>query len=110
MGPSKEPAYLVRRGFRDRVFTGVERVALHNVRMKNPDVCVAQVSDIYAARVYAAQLRDAGIAVRVHGETSGPYPLSVGQMAVTELWVGCGDVEAAEEILRPDDVETDPLG
>jgi hypothetical protein len=67
--------------------------------MQSPDVCVAQVSDIYAARVYAAQLRDAGIAVRVHGETSGPYPLSVGQMAVTELWVGCGDVEAAEAVL-----------
>ena len=67
--------------------------------MDKPKVCVAEVSDIYAARVYAAKLVSAGIPVRVHGETSGPYHLSVEQMAVTELWVGCKDLSEAEAIL-----------
>ena len=74
--------------------------------MDEPQVCVAEVGDIYAARVYAAKLVAAGIPVRVHGETSGPYPLSIGQMAVTELWVGCEDLSESEAILAE---EGDPV-
>jgi hypothetical protein len=71
--------------------------------MDEPQVCVAEVADIYGARVYAAKLVAAGIPVRVHGETSGPYPLSIGQMAVTELWVGCRDLSDAEAIIAEED-------
>ncbi len=71
--------------------------------MDEPQVCVAEVPDIYAARVYAAKLAAAGIPVRVHGEALGPYPVSIGQMAVTELWVGCKDLSEAEAILAEED-------
>jgi hypothetical protein len=71
--------------------------------VEEPQVCVAEVADIYAARVYAAKLVAAGIPVRVHGETSGPYRLSIGQMAVTELWVACKDLSEAEAILAEEE-------
>jgi len=52
-----------------------------------PFVHLATVADPAAADLYAAMLRSAGIEARLHGESLGPYRLTVGEMAATEVWV-----------------------
>lgn len=62
-------------------------------------VPLTRVGDITAASILAALLRSEGIEVRVHSQSFGPYPVTVGQMAETELWVMSDRVEDASEIL-----------
>ena len=62
-------------------------------------VMVTTVGDIVAGNVLAARLRAEGIEVRVHSPALGPYPMTVGEMAATELWVLSDRVEEARSIL-----------
>ena len=62
-------------------------------------VMVTTVGDIVAGNVLAARLRAEGIEVRVHSQAFGPYPMTVGEMAATELWVLSDRVEDAKSIL-----------
>lgn len=60
---------------------------------------LTKVGDITAARVLAARLQAEGIEVRIHSQAFGPYPVTVGQMAESELWVMSDRVEEASRIL-----------
>lgn len=62
-------------------------------------VPLTRVGDVTAAHVLAAMLRAEGIEVRVHSQAFGPYPVTVGQMAETELWVLSDRVEEASRVL-----------
>lgn len=68
-------------------------------------VHLADLGDLLSARVAAAVLEDSGIEVRVHGESLGPYPVTVGRMAVTQLWVRSGDVEEASLVMLESEIE-----
>ncbi len=57
------------------------------------------VGDPNEAQITAARLRAAGIEVRLHGENFGPYPIPLGELAVTEVWVPSDRVDAATETL-----------
>ncbi len=50
-------------------------------------VCIARLSDVNEARVAAARLESEGVAARLHGEAFGPFPVTVGRLAETQLWV-----------------------
>jgi hypothetical protein len=50
-------------------------------------VRLATVGDVATARICAALLETEGIDVRLHGEALGPYPMTIGRFAETELWV-----------------------
>ena len=60
---------------------------------------VATVGDITSGNVLAARLRAEGIEVRVHSAAFGPYPMTVGGMAETEIWVMSDRLEEASSIL-----------
>ncbi|MDX1690472.1 MAG: DUF2007 domain-containing protein [Acidimicrobiia bacterium] len=62
-------------------------------------VRLATVGDVATARVCAALLEADGIEVRVHGESLGPYPMTVGEFAETELWVPNGRLEDARQVM-----------
>jgi len=57
------------------------------------------VGDVATARILAARLQAEGIEVRVHGDSLGPYPVTVGAMAETQLWVLSDRVEDASRLL-----------
>ena len=57
------------------------------------------VGDPHEAQITAARLRAAGIEVRMHGENFGPYPIGLGELAVTEIWVPGDRVDDATEVL-----------
>jgi hypothetical protein len=66
---------------------------------------LAVVGDPAAANVLAALLRSDGIAVRMHGESFGPYPVGVGGLAQVEVWVAddrLNDARAIVETWRTD--------
>jgi len=67
-------------------------------------VPVTRVGDVGTARVLAALLEAEGVAVRIHSEALGPYPMTVGDLAQAELWVGEDKVEEACAILLGADV------
>lgn len=62
-------------------------------------VKLTTVGDITAGNVLAARLRSEGIEVRVHSAAFGPYPVTVGDMAETEIWVMSDRVQEASSIL-----------
>lgn len=62
-------------------------------------VKIATVGDITAGNVLAARLRSEGIEVRLHSQAFGPYPMTVGDFAQTELWVLSDRIEDASAIL-----------
>jgi hypothetical protein len=72
--------------------TMLERPAARFIRL-------ATVGDLVEGRVLAARLQSEGIEVRVHSPALGPYPVTVGEMAETELWVLSDRVEEASTIL-----------
>jgi hypothetical protein len=72
-------------------------------------VRLAQVGDVTRARILAALLQSQGIEVRVHSESLGPYPVTVGELARTELWVPDDRVEEASAVLLDADVN-DAIG
>ena len=62
-------------------------------------VPLTTVGDVATAHLMAARLESEGIEVRVHGFSMGPYPMTVGELAETELWVLNDKVEEASTIL-----------
>jgi hypothetical protein len=68
-------------------------------------ISLARFGDEVSARVSAALLESAGIATRVHGESLGPYRMTIGEWAVTEIWVAEGDVDDAIEVLTASEIE-----
>ena len=70
---------------------------------------VATIGDITAGNVLAARLRSEGIEVRVHSPALGPYPMTVGDLAQTELWVMSDRAEDAASVLLDAEVK-DAIG
>jgi len=56
------------------------------------------IGDPAEANLLAARLRSGGIAVRLHGESFGPYPIGVGGLAEVELWVDSDRITEARGI------------
>ena len=69
-------------------------------------VHIATAGDLVEGRVLAARLEAEGIEVRLHSQAFGPYPVTVGQMAETEIWVLSDRVEEASTILLDAEVNT----
>jgi hypothetical protein len=63
-------------------------------------VRLATLPDPAAADLCAALLRSAGIPSRLRGESLGPYRLTIGDMAATEVWVPAAQVEDARAVLE----------
>jgi len=61
---------------------------------------LAIVGDQAQANMLAALLRSEGIAVRMHGESFGPYPVGVGGLAEVEVWVADDRLNDARAILE----------
>jgi len=53
----------------------------------DPFVLLATLGDPSAADLCAALLRSDGIDSRLRGESLGPYRLTIGEMAATQVWV-----------------------
>lgn len=68
--------------------------------MNDPYVCLAKVADINLARVAAARLGSEGITSRLHGEALGPFPVTIGRLAETQLWVLSEQRQAATDVLE----------
>jgi len=66
---------------------------------RGPFVRLTTLADPAAADLCAALLRSAGIDSRLRGEALGPYRLTVGGMAATEVWVPEAELEDARAIL-----------
>jgi hypothetical protein len=62
-------------------------------------VRLTTVGDVNTARILAARLESEGIEVRLHGDALGPYPMTVGSFAETQLWVLSDRVEEASRLL-----------
>ncbi len=62
-------------------------------------VCFARVPDLATAQVAAARLASEGITARIHGESTGPFPVTIGRLAETELWVRSSDRSVAQQVL-----------
>ena len=69
-------------------------------------VKLATLGDVAAARLCAALLSSAGIESRLHGEALGPYPMTVGEMALTEIWVLEDDVPEAREVMLEAEIDS----
>lgn len=68
-------------------------------------VLLARLTDPRAAQLAAARIESEGISVRIHGEWLGPYPMTVGAMAETELWVPESELEDARLVLVAADID-----
>ena len=62
-------------------------------------VCLAKLADLGSAQVAAARLASEGIETRLHGEALGPFPVTVGGLAITQVWVQADQAQPATEIL-----------
>lgn len=68
--------------------------------MSDRYVCLAKISDINLANVAAARLESEGVASRLHGEALGPFPMTIGRFAETQLWVMADQRDAAKVVLE----------
>lgn len=68
-------------------------------------VRLATLGDVAAARIVAARLQSEGIEVRIHSESLGPYPMTVGRWAEAQLWVLESRLEEAEVLMLEADVD-----
>ena len=60
--------------------------------------------DLISGRVAAARLESEGIPTCLEGEPLGPYPVTVGGMAVTRVWVSADRLAEARLVLgQPQD-------
>jgi hypothetical protein len=62
-------------------------------------VKLTTVGNLTTARVLAARLEAEGIDVRLHSESFGPYPVTVGSLAEAELWIMDDRMDEARTIL-----------
>jgi len=65
-----------------------------------PFVLLATLADPAAAELCAALLRSAGIDSRLRGESLGPYRLTVGSMAATQVWVPASELQDARDVIE----------
>ena len=72
-------------------------------------VLLATMGDLGMARVFAARLESEGIEARLHGEALGPYPVTLGKLAETQIWVPASRLEPAQEVMLEAEV-ADTLG
>lgn len=79
------------------------------MRDRSSLVLLGRVGDAGRARLIAARLESEGVDVHLRSEASGPYPFTVGQMAVAELWVVDNQLEEARRIMLEAEVD-DVLG
>lgn len=63
-------------------------------------VCLATIADVNLAQVTAARLQSEGLTVRLHGEAMGPFRLTLGGLAETQLWVAATDTDLATAVLE----------
>jgi len=68
-------------------------------RAPAPFVRLATLADPAAADLCAALLRSVGIESRLRGESLGPYRLTIGEMATTEVWVLQSQLDDARTLL-----------
>ncbi|MGH8936933.1 MAG: putative signal transducing protein [Acidimicrobiia bacterium] len=68
-------------------------------------VLLARVSDPGTAQILAARLQSEGVEVRMRGEWMGPYRLTVGAMAETELWVPEADIELSRMVMMAAEID-----
>jgi hypothetical protein len=61
---------------------------------------LVRIGDPAEANILAAMLRSEGIPVRLHGESFGPYPVAIGELAEVEIWVGADHMTAARTVLE----------
>ena len=66
----------------------------------DPFVLLATLGDPSAAELCAALLRSEGIDSRLRGESLGPYRLTIGAMAATQIWVPLRYLEEARSLLE----------
>jgi len=64
-----------------------------------PFVLLATLSDPAAADLCAALLRSEGIDSRLRGESLGPYRLTIGDMAATQVWVPLSRFDDARSLV-----------
>lgn len=65
-----------------------------------PFVILTTLADPAAAELCAALLRSAGIDSQLRGESLGPYRLTVGSMAATQVWVPASDLQDARDVIE----------
>jgi hypothetical protein len=65
-----------------------------------PFVLLTTLADPAAAELCAALLRSAGIESRLRGESLGPYRLTIGNMAATQVWVPAAEAEDAQDVIE----------
>jgi hypothetical protein len=65
-----------------------------------PFVLLTTLADPSAAELCAALLRSAGIDSQLRGESLGPYRLTVGSMAATQVWVPASELEDARDVIE----------
>ena len=70
-----------------------------------PLVLLTTVGEPAAAHLCAALLRSEGIDSRLRGESLGPYRLTVGEMAETEIWVPRSGLDEARRLTLEAEVE-----
>lgn len=70
--------------------------------------CVATVADLNLANVAAARLQSEGFDVRIHGEATGPFPVTIGRLAETQLWVRADNTSEAVQVLEEIGIACDP--
>jgi len=64
-----------------------------------PFVLLATLGDPAAAELCAALLRSEGIDSRLRGESLGPYRLTIGAMAATQVWVPITRLDDARSLV-----------
>lgn len=60
---------------------------------------LATLADPAAAELCAALLRSEGIDSRLRGESLGPYRLTIGAMAATQVWVPASRLDDARSLV-----------
>lgn len=65
---------------------------------------LATLSDPAAAELCAARLRSEGIPSRLRGESLGPYRLTIGAMAATQVWVPLSRRAEARRLVEESDL------
>ena len=69
-----------------------------------PFVLLATLPDPAAAELCAALLRSEDIESRLRGESLGPYRLTIGAMAATQVWVPLSRREEARALIEEADL------
>jgi len=70
----------------------------------DPFVLLATAPDPAAADLCAALLRSEGVDSRLRGESLGPYRLTIGAMAATQVWVRASRLEEARSLALEQDL------